>query len=68
MSDLNMALKKAVEQLRDRVEAAREIGKAFEGLALALEEGLVEDESVICLAVACDEFFAEYREMVGKPL
>lgn len=46
-------------------ESARELGKVFEGLARAFEEGHVEDDSVICLAVACDEFFAAYRAMVG---
>ncbi len=59
---------KTPAEKQSAAEAARELGKVFEGLALAFEEGPVEDDHVICLAVACDEFFAAYREMVGKPL
>ena len=57
---------KISEDKRAAIESARELGKAFEGLALAFEEGPTEDDHVICLAVACDEFFAAYREMVPR--
>lgn len=54
-----------VEEKHPATEAARELGKVFEGLALALEKGHVEDENVTCISVACDEFFAAYRAMKG---
>jgi len=54
------------ENKHPATEAAQELGKAFTGLALAFEEGHVDDDSVICLAVACDEFFAAYRATIVR--